>query len=185
MIVVRAVQHFVSSKCSAPIPYRYETQRLALIRATLDSDYFAIGPVPLAISEAHACGSASCVAAVRTGDGSPAILCITGDANPRISGWNGPTVVFSPADLWAEPLAGNLRAVWSCSRRWVAPGDQVRVLHTLDENGSTALIDVAQAVTASSDGVAIVLAMACKGLVEIDLDDAPLAPSTRVRRIEA
>ena len=85
--------------------------------------------------------------------------------------------------LLAEPTATDLRMIWSCATRWYVPGDQVRVLQYLSDNGNASLFDAAQAATASVDGVATVLALACRGLVELDLSEGPLGPETRVRRL--
>ncbi len=173
---------FVSAKTSRPIPCPGDLARLALIRVTLDPEVASIGPVPANVVEPPA--QARMLATLFGVDGS-VVLCLYGPDGTDAPDYGMPTVVYSAAELAADPLAANLRSVWSCARRWVSPGDQVRVLHHLGENGSTTLIEAAQAATASVDGVATVLAMACKGLVEVDLDDAPLGPGTRVRRRDA
>lgn len=180
MPIVIADRTFVSSKTASPVACPDDVARLALIKATLDPGITSIRPVDASDSGAFHRPLATLVGV----DGS-VVLCVRGVDGPDAPGCDASTLVYSAADLARDPLAANLRAVWCCARRWVSPGDQVRVLHLLDEIGSTTLIDVAQAATASVDGVATVLAMACKGLVEIDLDDGPLGPGTRVRRRDA
>lgn len=175
-------QIFVSTKTSAPVPCHGDLARLALIRATLDPSVASIAP--LRADAQHAQARVRPVATLVGVDGAVALF-VCGEDGPDASDYGVATLVYSAAELTSDPLASNLKLVWSCARRWVSPGDQVRVLHVLDECGSTTLIDAAQAATASVDGVATVLAMACKGLVEIDLDDAPLGPGTRVRRRDA
>ena len=48
--------------------------------------------------------------------------------------------------------------------------DKVRILHFLSEHGSSHLMDVAQAATASRDAIATILALCCSWLLEIDDD---------------
>ena len=182
MPIVIPEQVFVSAKTVQPVPCHGDLARLALIRATLDREVVSIAPLH---ADAHDATTRVCPVATLVGvDGSVA-LCVRGEDGLDASKWGVTAVVYSAADLMSDPLAANLRLVWSCARRWVSPGDQVRVLHALDECGSTTLIEVAQAATDSVDGVATVLAMACRGLIEIDLDDGPLGPGTRLRRRDA
>ena len=182
MPIVIPDQTFVSAKTVRPVPCHGDLARLALIRATLDPSVATIAP--LSADARHAPARVRAVATLVGVDGSVA-LCVRGEDGPDALDCDAATLVYSAADLMRDPLAANLRLVWSCARRWVSPGDQVRVLHVLDECGSTTLIDAAQAATASVDGVATVLAMACRGLIEIDLDDGPLGPGTRLRRRDA
>ena len=173
---------FVSAKTVRPVPCHGDLARLALIRATLDPEVVSIAPVDAIVDGARA--RRRPLATLVGVDGRVA-LCVQGEDGPDAPDPNGTELVYSAIDLLSYPLAANLRLVWSCARRWVSPGDQVRVLHVLEEYGSASLIEAAQAATASVDGVATVLAMACRCLVEIDLDNAPLGPGTRVRRRDA
>lgn len=182
MPIVIPDQTFVSTKTVAPVPCHGDLARLALIRATLDPSVATIAP--LRADARHAPARVRAVATLVGVDG-PVALCVRGEDSPDAPNCGGATLVYSASDLLSDPLAANLRLVWSCARRWVSPGDQVRVLHVLDDCGSTTLIEAAQAATASVDGVATVLALACRGLVEIDLDGGPLGPGTRVRRRDA
>ncbi|MBM6581664.1 hypothetical protein ILT44_15815 [Microvirga sp. BT689] len=79
------------------------------------------------------------------------------------------------------PLVLNARTVWGCRNHHVSAPEQVRILQHLKEAGVASLIEVA-AVVRGCDGVAAVLALACRNLVELDLSLAPLGPETPVRR---
>jgi hypothetical protein len=82
--------------------------------------------------------------------------------------------------LRAEPRFSTVRLIGSCRRIPVSAGDRVRILHHLDEAGTAPLVEVAGAAQAY-DGVAAVLALACEGLVTVEID-RPILPETRVRR---
>jgi hypothetical protein len=66
----------------------------------------------------------------------------------------------------------------------VTAGDRVRILHQLDECGAMRLVDCAGTVMNTRDGVAAVLALACEGLVAVDINGMIL-PETQVRRRKA
>ena len=85
-----------------------------------------------------------------------------------------------PPPIHGSPLLMNARSVWGCRRAQVAASDQVRVLDAV-RVGPVSLAEAAQAVR-SGDGVSIVLALACRDLVELDLAAGPLGPETQVRR---
>jgi hypothetical protein len=82
--------------------------------------------------------------------------------------------------LRAEPRFSTVRLIGSCRRVPVSAGDRVRILHHLDEAGTAPLVEVAGAAQAF-DGVAAVLALACEGLVTVEID-RPILPETRVKR---
>jgi hypothetical protein len=82
--------------------------------------------------------------------------------------------------LRAEPRFSTVRLIRACRRTPVGAGDRVRILHHLDEVGTAPLVEVAGAAQAG-DGVAAVLALACEGLVTVEID-GPILPETRVRR---
>ena len=74
-----------------------------------------------------------------------------------------------------------MRLIMACKRTPVTAGDRVRILHQLDELGTMRLVDCASAVMNTQDGVAAVLALACEGLVAVDIN-RPILPETQVRR---
>lgn len=169
---------FVSWKTAAPVPVRMAVAQLALIQSTLDPDVVRIAPPPMTGDQ----GASSVVAVVTDHDGQSALVIRDLPATKADDSRDLRIRTMDSAALLAEPTATDLRMIWSCATRWYAPGDQVRVLQFLADNGNTSLFDVAQAATASVDGVATVLALACRGLVELDLSEGPLGPETRVRR---
>jgi len=73
------------------------------------------------------------------------------------------------------------RLIYDCRRRSVPAGDRVRILHALDENGALPLVEVSGLAHASIDGVAAVLALACEGLVAIEIQRG-IVPEALVRR---
>jgi hypothetical protein len=81
----------------------------------------------------------------------------------------------------AEPRFTTVRLVMACRRTPVTAGDRVRILHQLDECGAMRLVDCASAVMNTADGVAAVLALACEGLIAVDIG-RPILPETQVRR---
>jgi hypothetical protein len=85
------------------------------------------------------------------------------------------------ASIRAEPRFTTARLITACRRTPVTAGDRVRILHHLDEAGTMRLVDCAGVVTQTADGVAAVLALACEGLIAVELD-RPILPETRVRR---
>jgi hypothetical protein len=80
-----------------------------------------------------------------------------------------------------EPRYTTVRLILACRRTPVTAGDRVRILHQLDECGAMRLVDCAGAVMNTRDGVAAVLALACEGLVAVDINGMIL-PETQVRR---
>jgi len=81
----------------------------------------------------------------------------------------------------AEPRFTTVRLITACRRTPVTAGDRVRILHQLDEVGAMRLVDCAGAVMNTQDGVAAVLALACEGLIAVDIS-RPILPETQVRR---
>jgi len=92
-----------------------------------------------------------------------------------------PFAIETAASIRAEPRFTTVRLVMACKRTPVTAGDRVRVLHQLDEVGTMRLVDCAGAVMNTQDGVAAVLALACEGLIAIDIS-RPILPETQVRR---
>jgi hypothetical protein len=85
------------------------------------------------------------------------------------------------AHIRAEPRFTTVRLILACKRTPVTAGDRVRILHQLDESGTMRLVDCAGAAMNTADGVAAVLALACEGLVAVDINQ-PIMPETPVRR---
>jgi hypothetical protein len=89
--------------------------------------------------------------------------------------------IETAASIRAEPRFTTTRLILACRRMPVTAGDRVRILHQLDECGAMRLVDCAGAALNSSDGVAAVLALACEGLIAVDIS-RPILPETQVRR---
>ena len=92
-----------------------------------------------------------------------------------------PFLIETAASIRAEPRFTTMRLILACKRTPVTAGDRVRVLHQLDEMGAMRLVDCASAVMNTQDGVAAVLALACEGLIAVDIS-RPILPETQVRR---
>jgi hypothetical protein len=90
-------------------------------------------------------------------------------------------IIETAASIRAEPRFTTVRLILACKRTPVTAGDRVRILHQLDESGTMRLVDCASAVMNTADGVAAVLALACEGLVTVDIS-RPILPETQVRR---
>lgn len=86
------------------------------------------------------------------------------------------------ATVWVEPVVTNARLVWKCRNWSIHPSDRIRVLHHLDEFGRSNLIDASRACRPAVDGIAVILALACQGLIELDIASEPLGPGTTVMR---
>jgi len=92
-----------------------------------------------------------------------------------------PFLFETAASIRAEPRFTTVRLVLACKRTPVTAGDRVRILHQLDESGTMRLVECAGAAMNTVDGVAAVLALACEGLIEVDIS-RPILPETQVRR---
>jgi hypothetical protein len=89
--------------------------------------------------------------------------------------------IETAASIRAEPRFTTVRLIMACKRTPVTAGDRVRILHQLDEVGTMRLVDCASGVMNTQDGVAAVLALACEGLIAVDIS-RPILPETQVRR---
>ncbi|QRM28780.1 hypothetical protein [Microvirga sp. VF16] len=92
-----------------------------------------------------------------------------------------PFLIETAASIRAEPRFTTMRLIMACKRTPVTAGDRVRALHQLDEMGTMRLVDCASAVMNTQDGVAAILALACEGLIAVDIS-RPILPETQVRR---
>jgi hypothetical protein len=89
--------------------------------------------------------------------------------------------IETASTIRAEPRFTTVRLISACRRTPVSAGDRVRILHQLDECGTMRLVDCASAAFNASDGVAAVLALACEGLIAVDIS-RPILPETSVKR---
>ncbi len=77
--------------------------------------------------------------------------------------------VVEEDDVMEEPRLRNVRLIFGCRRTRVSPGDRVRILQHLSEQGRSALIDVAGVVGAQQEAVECVLALVVEGTVMVDV----------------
>jgi hypothetical protein len=84
------------------------------------------------------------------------------------------------ADIMREPSFSNARLVWSARNSLTTRDIQLRALRTLKE-GPMSLEALCTMLTGVPNPIAIILALACRDLVELELFSAPLSPDTLVR----
>ena len=84
-------------------------------------------------------------------------------------------------EVGEEPRLTNVRLVFGCRRVRVSPGDRVRILHHLSENGPSPVVEVARGVLNQAEAVECILALVCEGSVMLDLDGT-FGPETQVWR---
>ena len=84
------------------------------------------------------------------------------------------------ADIRREPRLANSRLVWSHRLHPVGIGRRRRILQVLGDDGPMALSRLLAAVPGETDPRPAVMALACCGLIELDLVSAPIGPQTRV-----
>ena len=89
-----------------------------------------------------------------------------------------------PADFPAVRL-DNARELLRYARWRPTLGDRVRLLAFLDQEGSLCLADCMTAIRAGRDPIGTIAALALRRFVEIELDEAPIGPETRVSRFRA
>jgi hypothetical protein len=88
--------------------------------------------------------------------------------------------VREPPAVHGSPLLMNCRSVWGCRHTAVMAADQVRVIDAVRSRPAP-LAEVARAVR-TGDGIAGVLALACRNVITVDLASIPLGPDSLVRR---
>jgi len=84
-------------------------------------------------------------------------------------------------DIRREPIYSNVQEVWSNARFHVSIRDRLKIGAALAEDGPQTILEIEERARPCCDIIAAVCALACEGLVEIDLRDAPLSPRSVVR----
>lgn len=153
---------FASAKIAEPIPAATKTWVDVLIQASLDPTVCQIDYVPtveVGGVEVAPCGI------ILVGEHGRHLLDLLDDRPTLDSDQEGglmlaaadslkpPVVTRTAADIGRQPFAGNCQLVWQTRSQRVSPGDRVRILHHLEENGPCRLVDVAAVVRSSLDGV--------------------------------
>lgn len=84
-------------------------------------------------------------------------------------------------DIRREPMYSNVREVWSNARFHISIKDRLKIGAALAEDGPQTILEIEERTRPCCDIIAAVCALACEGLVEIDIRDAPLGPRSVVR----
>jgi len=185
---------FESAKTLHPIPSPSEAHYQAMVQATLDGNILQIEPGPaITLGTGQSVQQHQTTALISTDASRTALYVVSpGDKHPepqeieeaseRLRTCGCAYRVLTAAEIRREPLYSNSKLVWECRSQRVAAGDRIRILHVLTENGPLPLIETASAALRTSDAIAVVLALACQGVVEVDLAAGPLGPETQIRR---
>jgi hypothetical protein len=185
----QAVNFFISAKTTVPIPNRGGLVRDALIQTSLDPKVRAIdfvegtplGKAPLNLD----------AIVVERDDGRFVLDIVPGRSlrgldeaelvETALANLGLTPIVVSAADIRREPLFSNARHVWACSQRAVHIGMRLRIVRTLSEDGPMNLDHLCSMVEGPQDPAAAVFALVCANLIEIEIEQEPLGPTTRVR----
>lgn len=84
-------------------------------------------------------------------------------------------------DIRREPIYSNVREIWSNARVHVSIRDRLKIGAALAEDGPQTILEVEERARPCCDIIAAVCALACEGLVEIDIRNGPLGPRSVVR----
>jgi hypothetical protein len=90
-------------------------------------------------------------------------------------------ITLTATDIRREPRFANSRLVWSYRLHPVGISMRMRVLQTLADDGPMSLSRLVFAVRSDRDPNPAILALACSGLIELDLVSRPLGPDTIAR----
>jgi hypothetical protein len=180
---------FVSAKTATPIPARRPARRDALIQASLDpevclidyvaSECIASEPVELdAVLVQRADGRflLDIVPARRIRDFGEERL-----AQIALAKLGLKPIVLTAEEIRREPRYANARLVWSYRDTPVPVGLRMRILQTLLDDGPMTLGELLKSIRSERDPVPPLMALACAGLLYLDLVSQPLRPATIVR----
>jgi hypothetical protein len=84
------------------------------------------------------------------------------------------------SDIRREPLFSNARAVWSYARYQVSLTDRLRMSIALEEGGPQSIFELEERAWPTCDILGAVCALACEGLLRLNIDHAPLGLRTIV-----
>lgn len=84
-------------------------------------------------------------------------------------------------DIRREPIYSNVQEVWSNARFHVSITDRLKIAAALAEDGPQTILEIEERARPCCDIIAAMCALACEGLVEIDIRDIPLGPRSVVR----
>ncbi|MEH2500265.1 hypothetical protein V1294_006744 [Bradyrhizobium sp. AZCC 1678] len=180
---------FSSRKCKVAIPVRHILLRDALQQASLEPSVRAIRyrQTP----DLHGTQASLTGVVIDRIDGD--FLLVVCETRPRRSAEelvrlgsilerNGLRLLERDAfDIRREPLFSNARTVWSYERYHVPLNDRLRIAAVLAEDGPQSIIEIEERACPTCDIIAAVCAMACEDLLEFNIQEAPLGPSSMVR----
>jgi hypothetical protein len=180
---------FSCHKCKAAIPIRHALERDAILQASLEPSVRAIRcrPAP----DIHGTAASLISVILDRIDGS--FLLVVCETRPRRSDAeldhltkllerHGLRLLERDTlDIRREPQFSNARAVWSYERYRIALPDRLRIAAALAEDGPQSIVELEERARPTCDVVAAVCALACEGLVELNIHDAALGPHTIVR----
>jgi len=173
----------------AAIPVRHPLLRDALVIASLDPTVRSIDYLPTARSSS---GSTD-VDAIVVERGAVRRFLDVIEARPRRSIARHLLVAdalleigllpwtMSEAEILGEPRWSNARTVWAYAGHAVPIGTRMQVVGALTDEGAMPLGDLLGRLRGDRDPAPAVMAMACMGLIELDLVAAPIGPATMVR----
>lgn len=179
---------FVSAKTVGVIPTEHPLVHEALVQASLDPGVRSLEFVSTA-SVGTDTVALDAVVVVRE-DGRFCLDVVEARANrgPEedmlfsrvLSDLGLPTLTMSAVDIRREPLYSNASSVWANRLRRVDVGTRLAVLALLQDDGPMRLGSLLQGLRCDRDPAPAVMAMACGGLIGLDLASATLGPSTMV-----
>lgn len=179
---------FASSKCKVAIPLRNVLLRDALQQASLESSVRAISYRKATDLQGPQVALIGVV--IERVDGN--FLLVVCETRPKRSDEelarladalesSGLRLLERDAlDIRREPLFSNARTVWSYERYHVPLKDRLKIAAALSEDGPQSIIELEERARPTCDILAAVCALACEDLVRLNIDDAPLSPSTIV-----
>lgn len=182
---------FVSAKTVTAVPLRCPLVRDALIQASLDPMVRSIEFIASARVEQT---PVDLGAIVLVRDDSRYLLDVVparrlrdieeeGLALIAINSLGLAPLVLTAAEIRREPRFANCTLVWGHRLHPIGISLRLQILQTLADDGPMQLSRLLPAIRSDRDPGPAVLALACAGLVELDLDSAPLGPQTVARSL--
>lgn len=92
-------------------------------------------------------------------------------------------ITLTAADIKREPRFANSNLVWNYRMHPVGITMRMRVLEILADDGPMPLGRLLSSIRCDRDPSPAILAMACSGLIDLDLVSRPLGPLTKVRSL--
>lgn len=175
-----------SPKCTAAVPASMPLHRDLVIQSVLDPHVRSIELLPACHDRPghaprlilHRDDGCFMVTIADTADGAD----LEGlPPQPQVFGSRGlPTIRMTPDQIRREPRCGNARMIWSFRRDEPTMRQRERILGYLEERGPRPMGEL-EIFATSIDVLPAVCALACRDIVEVDLDGRALGPRTLVK----